>query len=205
MAKVKLRSGGGGGDFKQPEKGTYPVTIVHAVDIGTQPDDVIKGNGPNAGKPVLGGPRLMFNFELVGHDEESEYPTTLLKEINLTTGEGSNLFALVKAFLGLDYSQFAKLKASGELDLDLFLGKTALAVVGLSGSGKARLEGFASLPRGMKVTEPRTDLVSFSVDDISDTELSKLPKLIQDKIAQSAERKEGGLSTGASVSGNLDL
>lgn len=188
MAKIPVN---GGSDFVQPDTGTYTVAIVVAADIGTQPDDVIKGSGPNAGKPVKGGRRIMFNLELLGHDPESEFPTTLLQEVNVSLGEKSKLAALSKAFLGQDKDAFRAATRDG-LDLTSFLGKTALGSVGLSSGGRARLESFVGLPKGTKVDAPRSELIVFDIDDASDATLRKLPKLFQDKIAQSEERKEGG-------------
>lgn len=205
MGKVTLKSGG---DFKQPDSGTYVVTIVTAADIGTQPADVIKGNGPNAGKHVEGGPRVIFNFELVGQEEEGEAPVTLIKEVNLSLGEKSSLVGLGKAFLGLDYAGFKKLTREGTLDLGLFLGKSAFAVVGESSTGKARLEGFAPLAKGTPVPKAKSELLVFDIDDASDAILSKLPKLIQTKVAQSEERKESvGFASSelGGVTSSLDL
>jgi hypothetical protein len=178
------------GEFKQPEPGSYPVAIVVTADIGTQPEDVIKA-GVHAGKIVKGGPKLMFNLELLTGEDK---PFTLIKEMTITFGERSALTEFAKAFLGLSAKEFAKLSDTKGVSLSEFLGKKALASVERTESGKTKLKGVMPLPRGMVVPEPKSELLDFDIDDVSDDVFSKLPKLVQDKILQSAERKESSSS-----------
>ncbi len=178
----------GGGDFTPPDVGTHIVTVVAVADVGTQPEDTIKGNGPSAGNIVPAGPRCIFNLELVGYDPESEFPTTLVKEVNLTKGEGGALFGLVSVFLGIDHKTFLAQSEKGGFDLEQLLGKSAFASVGRTTSNKAKVTALVPLPKGIPVAAARSELLAFSVHDADEAVEAKLPKLFRDKIALSAER-----------------
>lgn len=186
MKASKLTSSGG--DFTPPEIGTHIVTVVAVADVGLQPEDTIKGTGPSAGNIVAEGPRAMFNLELVGYDPESEFPTTLVKEVNLTKGEGGSLFGLASVFLGMDYKTFKSLSEAEGFDLELVLGKSAFASVGRTTTNKGKISALVPLPKGIPVAAARSELLAFNIHAADAAVEAKLPKLFRDKIALSAER-----------------
>ncbi len=148
--KQKAKSGG---DYEQAPPGNHPAVCVAIVDIGVQEQEF-------AGEKKYQR-RAYFCFELVS--EKSKAGNNFLLGIDLTVSlaEKAKLRAWVEAWRG------KKIADGEEFDISVLLGKKCLLSV-IEKGGYARIQGVASMPKGMVVGEPTHKPFIFSVDDIKD-------------------------------------
>ncbi len=172
-------------DFTQPEEGTSTATVVGVVDLGTQPEDTIKG-GPKAGKVVPAGPKLLFVLEVVDQPQPDGRATLLNLETtwNMTSkgpSGGSKLFKLVSAALGSNVAQAGEENGVDPVDL---LGKSVLVDLAKATSSSTRvsIRSTSSLLRGQNVTKAQTKPYSFDFDAPDNEVYNKLADWVKAKI-----------------------
>lgn len=174
--------------------GSYPMTVKTVADIGTQTQKKFAGNGKDKDDDEDGeGDEIEVHQFVIESEIASEFetqdeetisttkdkPAVLSSWLKNSTHEKSNMYALMKA---------CGIKDPANADLDELLGKSFLATVAHTKSGRAKIKAFAPLVKGMKPGKTYLATKSVYLDDSYDAEaFESMPKYIQDKAIVSKE------------------
>jgi len=177
MNEFKLAEASKEKTFVEVPEGTHAARLFGIIDLGLQSETEFGTGKPTKRSKIL----LQFEFvqEFAG---DGVTPLTLSHEVNAFLSEKSNLVAALTALLG----NSAKEALSSGVSLTEVVGKFALATVGRTSSGRAKITGFSSLPKAIKEADllltAKKELVTFDVDRPDLDVFNKLPAWVQKKI-----------------------
>lgn len=181
--------------------GTYPVRLVHIIQIGT----VMKSWKNNPPKET---PLIYLGFEFPNEpDPYDEEGGPLIKYIEFTNsmGKKANLRATIEAWIKVT---FKDQEEANNFELLTLLNRTGLANIthspkaGDPSTIYANIESIVPLPKGMVCPEAITTLNSLVYADFDWDFYNSLPEFLQTKIKSSQEF--GQMSTGKPFAGNTD-
>ncbi len=165
---------GGGGNFENPEPGTYPAVCVRIIDMGTQESEW-QGEKKSAHK-------LKIVWELSETMSDGR-PFLAMRDFTVSLHEKSGLRKFLSGWRGRDFNEDelrgfdpAKLVNAGCL----------LALV-QSDKGYINVASASKLPKGMEAPKPVGDCFLFSLSEFDQAKFNKLSPKIQDRIRLSPE------------------
>jgi hypothetical protein len=183
----KKNNGGERTKYEPLSEGVHTGRLVQIIDLGIQQDEY-QG-------VVSERHKVFFTFEIPGETinvKGEDLPKFISTELTVSLFEKAKLPSFVKS---LD----PKAKLDETLNLADLVGKGAQLNIGRTKTGNAKILNAMPLAKGMEIEETGTPLVVFDIDNQDEAVLAKLPKFIQDKIANSLSQKsapKGGQKSG---------
>src|SRR3990167_7708375 len=126
-----------GGDFEQPEAGSYAAMCYKIVDVGTQTSEY-------QAKPVIHR-QIVIGWEL---DEKMSdgRPFAVARFYTASLNEKANLRIHLESWRG---RQFTEEELEG-FDIKNLIGKTCLLSLIKNEKGRIKIQGISKIPKGMK-------------------------------------------------------
>lgn len=166
----------GGGDFEQPEAGSYGATCYKIIDIGTQTGEY-QGKQNSARKVIIG-----WQLDEPMKDGRA-FVTASFYTASLN--EKATLRKHLAAWRGRDFTE-DELKG---FDIRKLMGAPCLLSLTKNDKGKVKVTGISKLPKGMNAPalEPQNVEVYFSLDEFDQQVFDSLSDGIRKFILQSPE------------------
>lgn len=147
--------------------GMHPARLVWLTTVGRQETKFGKRE------------QLYLTWELVLEPlgEESDENFHLSSSFTSSSDPKSNLFALVKGWLGVEINE--------NFNLETLLGKECMLNVqhGTKDTGTfANIETVTPVPKGFNVPEAKSEVLAFDIDNPDFVVLNKLPEWLQRKV-----------------------
>lgn len=161
---------------KLVEEGSHVGTLVKIVELGLQ------DRGEYKGEKLADAEMIGLTFELPNEliDDDPMRPVHLYKEVTKAKHPKSTLHVIALALKG------GSSKAAEELGRRIvladLLGKSAALTIGVTSGGKSKIVSASPLMKGTQVPAPKSELVTFDLDNHTQEELDKLPRFIREKI-----------------------
>jgi len=176
----------GGGDFEDPEPGTYAARCYRVIDLGTQHSE----------KYDRDVNRVMVTWELVGTEMEDGRPFSMARFYTNSLHEKAGLRNDLEAWRGREFTE----QELSRFDLAQILDKPCLLnVIHKSKDGKARAQVAAvmALPKGQAIGQCANKIVSFFLDEPDWGVFKTLSERLQKQITASPEYKRSMAGTPA--------
>lgn len=170
-------TGGGGGDYKRLESGTYAAVCNLLADIGLQPGSVKFPTPKHMVVIRFEVPSERLEYEVDGVKKEG--PMTIYGRYTASMNEKANLRKLLESWRGKKFTD----DEARNFDIAKLLGVPCLLTVTESTSdGKtySNIGNCSPLVKGMEVPKAENTLILYTADNHD--QFDKLPKWIQDKI-----------------------
>lgn len=167
-----------GGDFKQCPPGVHVARCIKIIDLGTQ-------RGDYQGKPTI-REQVIIQWEVPGalvDTDEGAAPMIVSKFYTNSLGEKANLRADLEMWRGKQFTP----EELGGFDLERVLGAPALVNVIHTDTGRARVKGVMSLPKGSVCPPAHNKPTAFWLDPWDDNAFMALPEGFRKIIQQSDE------------------
>lgn len=172
--------------------GSVVMTVKTVADIGTQTQkkfvqDGGKKDSDEDESDEVNVRQLIIESEAPEHEDakgktvvtSKDKPSVLTSWLKNSTHEKAKLYELMKA---------CGIKDPANTDLDELLGKSFVATVGHTKTGRAKIKAFAALTKGQKAGKTFLTTKSVYLDDSFDAEaFEAMPKYIIDKAVLSDE------------------
>lgn len=173
--------------------GSVVMTVKTVADIGTQTQKKFVQDGGKKGgededeSDEVDVRQLIVESEASEHEDtkgktvvtSKDKPSVLTSWLKNSTHEKAKLYELMKA---------CGIKDPANTDLDELLGKSFVATVGHTKSGRAKIKAFAALTKGQKAGKTFLPTKSVYLDESFDAEAFEgMPKYIIDKAVVSDE------------------
>lgn len=168
----------GSGEFQQCPPGTHVARCIGLIDLGTQ-------RGEYKGDVVI-REQVVVQWEVPGETIETDdgpKPMIVSKFYTNSLSEKANLRADLEMWRGKQFTP----EELGGFDLEAILGKTCLVTVIHNESGKAKVMGITSLPKGTTCPPAVNEPHAFWIDPWDDAAFMALPKGFRKIIEQSKE------------------
>lgn len=169
------RQPSGGGDYEQPDPGTYVGVCFRICDLGTQHSDF------NGEERIVN--QILVSWELPGELMKDGRPFAVSKFFTNSLHEKATLRKDLAAWRGRDFTE-SELEA---FDLASILGKACLVSVVLSTKGKSKVQAVLALPKGTPAPKATNELQSFFLDEYDEAVWETIPKGIRGIIQKSEE------------------
>lgn len=177
-----LPTGGQGREFQSLEAGSHVAVCNLLVDLGLQP-----------GSAMYPQPRRLFylRFEVPAErlkyekdGVEVEGPMTIGKSLTASMNEKATLRHWLEGWRGKSFTD----AEAAAFDISAVLSKACMLTCAEktgSVSGKTRVEivSIGKLPKGMPAPAPENEPIFYTPDDPNPHTFNKLPKWIQEKLA----------------------
>lgn len=140
-----------GGDFENPEPGTYSAVCNKLIDVGTQ-------EGEYQGKKTKRH-QIIIGWELAEKTTKGE-PFTVSGFYTVSLSDKSKLRPMLEAWRGAAFS-------AEELEgfqLSQILGKPCMISLVLNDKGKIKVSSISKLPKGMPAHTAQTGLIDFDLE-----------------------------------------
>lgn len=179
---MSLVAKAGGSNFEPVSEGIHMAVCVGVIDLGEQYSKMYDNTQH----------RVLLSFEV--QDESTnidgeEKNRLISKEYTVSLGDKATLRKDLEAWRG---KKFTDEELQG-FDLKKILGKPCqVQVLHTDKQGKkyANISSIVSVPKGMQIQKPQTELTCFDFDDTDfEEKLSKLPEWVRTKIADSTTYK----------------
>ena len=167
----------GGGDFEQPEAGTYSANSYKLIDIGTQ-------TGEYQGKPTVRR-QVILGWELDEPMSDGR-PFTVSKFYTASLSEKATLRHDLESWRGRAFTE----DELGGFDLQGVLGKPCMLTLTRTDKGKTKVAAVSKLPKGMTPMKAVNPITYFSLDDFDVNVFAGLSDGIKRMIMQSPEYQE---------------
>lgn len=167
----------GGGDFENPEPGSYAGVCYKIIDIGTQTSEY-QGKTNSRRQVILG-----WELDELMSDGR---PFVVSKFYTASLSEKANLRHDLAAWRGRDFTQEELMGFSPRN----ILGKPCLVQLTKNDKGKIRVSGVAKLPKGMNSPKQTNETVFFHLDEFDQQAFDGLSDGIKKLIVQSPEYQE---------------
>ena len=164
----------GGGDFEQPEAGTYSANSYKLIDIGTQ-------TGEYQGKPTVRR-QVILGWELDEPMSDGR-PFTVSKFYTASLSEKATLRHDLESWRGRAFTE----DELGGFDLQAILGKPCMLTLTKTDKGKVKVTAVSKLPKGMQAMKAANPILYFSLDDFDPEVFAGLSDGIKRMIMQSPE------------------
>ena len=164
----------GGGDFENPEPGSYAATCYKIIDIGTQTSEY-QGKTNSRRQVILG-------WELDEAMSDGR-PFVVSKFYTASLSEKANLRHDLAGWRGRDFTP----EELGGFSPRNILGKSCLVTLTKNDKGKIRVTGVAKLPKGMTAPPLQNEQVFFHLDEFDAATFDKLSDGVKKLIVQSPE------------------
>lgn len=164
----------GGGDFENPEPGSYAATCYKIIDIGTQTSEY-QGKANSRRQAILG-----WELDELMSDGR---PFVVSKFYTASLSEKANLRHDLAAWRGRDFTE----EELGGFSPKNILGKPCLVTLTKNDKGKVRVTGVAKLPKGMTAPPLQNDLLFFHLDEFDRKVFDGLSDGVKKLIVQSPE------------------
>lgn len=161
-------------DFESPEPGSYPALCYKIIDLGTQ-TDTYQGK-ENTRRQVLVG------WELE-HLMTDGRPFTVVKTYTASLNEKATLRKDLESWRSVKFTP----EELAEFNLKVLLGAPCMVAIGLSSTGKTKVNSVIKLPKGMEKPAPHNPTQYFSLDEPDMALFEKLSEWTRKKITQSPE------------------
>lgn len=169
-----LAKDNGGGDFENPEPGTYAATCFRVIDLGTQTSEY-QGKS-NTRRQVL----LSWELDELMSDGR---PFMVSKFYTLSLGEKANLRHDLEGWRG---RAFTKEELQG-FPIKKLLGVPCLLSLSLNERNKIKVASVAKLPKQMDPPEQRNESLYFSLEEFDQAAFDSLGEWVRKIIMQSPE------------------
>ena len=175
----------GGAKSEVPPAGSHPAVLVAIVDLGTHRETF---KDEKNGERTADLRKVLFAWELTSEPmsgmKDSNHIMT--RDYNVTFSNKSSLRKMVEGWRG-------KAFAEGEgFDVGVLLGKACLLTVthaeSARGNTYAKIGGIAPLPKVMTAPPPKRKLTTWMESGSDETELSWLPFLYGEPVADVVKR-----------------
>lgn len=167
----------GGGDFENPEPGSYAGTCYKIVDLGTQTSEY-QGK-PNSRRQVI----LTWELDELMSDGR---PFIVSKFYTASLSEKANLRHDLASWRGRDFTPEELMGFSPRK----ILGASCLVTLTKNDKGKVRVTGVAKLPKGMNAPTATNPQVFFHLDEFDQATFDGLSDGVKKIIVQSPEYQE---------------
>ena len=167
----------GGGDFEQPEAGTYSANSYKLIDIGTQ-------TGEYQGKPTVRR-QVILGWELDEPMSDGR-PFVVSKFYTASLSEKATLRHDLESWRGRAFTE----NELGGFDLHAILGKPCMLSLTKNDKGKVRVTAVSKLPRGMQAMKVVNPIMYFSLDNFDPEVFAGLSDGIKRMIVNSPEYQE---------------
>ena len=171
-------TGGGGGDYKRLESGTYAAVCNLLADIGLQPGSVKFPTPKHMVVIRFEVPSERLEYEIDGVKKEG--PMTIYGRYTASMNEKANLRKLLESWRGKKFTD----DEARNFDIAKLLGVPCLLTVtestGNDGKTYSNIGNCSPLVKGMEVPKAENELLLYTADNHD--QFDKLPKWIQDKI-----------------------
>lgn len=164
----------GGGDFENPEPGSYAATCYKIIDIGTQTSEY-QGKANSRRQVILG-------WELDEAMSDGR-PFVMSKFYTASLSEKANLRHDLAAWRGRDFTP----EELGGFSPRNILGKPCLVTLTKNDKGKVRVSGVAKLPKGMSAPPLQNETLFFHLDEFDQATFDKLSDGVKKLVVQSPE------------------
>lgn len=146
----------GGGDFEQPEPGTYAAICYRIIDLGTQHGEY--QGVPNDKEQTLIGFEL---DELMTTGEQAGKPFVVAKFYTTSLGKKANLRRDLESWRGRAFTD-AELAGFNPKNI---LGKPCMVSLAMTEKGKTKVTTVSKLPKNMPAPKPVNPQVFFTLHD----------------------------------------
>ena len=167
----------GGGDFEQPEAGTYSANSYKLIDVGTQ-------TGEFQGKPTVRR-QVILGWELDEPMSDGR-PFVVGKFYTASLSEKATLRHDLESWRGRAFTE----DELGGFDLQGVLGKPCMLTLTRTDKGKTKVAAVSKLPKGMTPMKAVNPITYFSLDDFDVNVFAGLSDGIKRMIMQSPEYQE---------------
>ena len=163
-----------GGNYEQPEAGTYNALCIGLIDLGTQEN--------NYQGEIKYARQVLLQFEL---DEKSKGGSnfTVSKFYKASTHEKANLRKDLESWRGTPFTE-DDIKG---FDLTTILAKPCMVTIGMSEKGKAVISGIGKQMKGLPTIKTDHGYTSFSLDNYEEVVFNMIPEGLQNIIKKSPE------------------
>lgn len=171
---MKFSTGGGGGDFKRLEPGSYAAVVDQLIFMGWQPGSAMFP----APKP-----KLYVRFQVPGERTDDDKPMVIGSTFTASMNAKAQLRKLIEGIRGAPFSD----EEAADFDLTKLLGKPCLiSVIETESGGKtySNIQSASRLPKGMTppVLEGQTVVYNNTRDSADTAVFRTLPEWLQKKI-----------------------
>lgn len=163
-----------GGNYEQPEAGTYNALCIGLIDLGTQ-------EGSYKGAPTFAR-KVLLQFEL---DEKTKAGVNFTIS-NFYTASTSSKAILRKDLESWRGTPFTEDEIKG-FDLTTILAKPCMITVGMSEKGKAIVSAVGKQMKGLPTIKTDHGYTSFSLDNYEEAVFNMIPEGLQNIIKKSPE------------------
>lgn len=167
----------GGGDFEDPEPGSYAAVCYKIIDIGTQTFEY-QGKANSRRQVILG-----WELDELMSDGR---PFVISKFYTASLSEKANLRHDLAAWRGRDFTP----EELGGFSPRNILGKPCLVTLTKNDKGKVRVTGVAKLPKGMGPPKRTNADVFFHLDEFDGATFDSFSDGVKKLIVQSPEYQE---------------
>ena len=164
----------GGGDFENPDPGSYAGVCYKIIDIGTQTSEY-QGKTKSRRQVIIG-----WELDELMSDGR---PFVVSKFYTASLSEKANLRHDLAAWRGRDFTP-EELQGFSPRNI---LGKSCLVQLTKNDKGKVRVTGVAKLPKGMNAPELVNEQVFFHLDEFDQATFDSLSDGVKKLIVQSPE------------------
>ena len=164
----------GGGDFEQPEAGTYSAKSYKLIDIGTQA-------GEYQGKQTMRR-QVILGWELDEPMSDGR-PFAVSKFYTASLSEKATLRHDLESWRGRAFTE----DELGGFTLQAILGKPCMLALTKTDKGKVKVTAVSKLPKGMQAMKAANPILYFSLDDFDPEVFAGLSDGIKRMIMQSPE------------------
>ena len=144
----------GGGDFEQPEPGTYAAICYRIIDLGTQYGEY--QGVPNEKEQTL----ISFELnELMTTGDSAGKPFVVSKFYTTSLGKKANLRRDLESWRGRAFTD----EELAGFDPKNILGKSCMLSLTMTDKGKIKISTISKLPKGMNAPAPVNPQVFFTL------------------------------------------
>jgi hypothetical protein len=166
----------GGGDFENPEPGTYAAICYKIIDIGTQEGEY-QGQKNNRRQLIIG-------WELNENMSDGR-PFVMSKFYTASLSEKSNTRKDLAGWRGRDFTPEELLG----FDIKNIMGKPCMLSLIATDKGKIKVGSVSKMPKGMAAPEMHNKPIFFSLDEFDHAVFDAFSDGVKKLIIQSPEYK----------------
>lgn len=181
----------GGGDFEQPEAGTYSANSYKLIDLGTQ-------TGEYQGKQTVRR-QVIIGWE-IDEPMSDGRPFAVTKFYTASLSEKATLRHDLESWRGRAFTE----DELGGFDLHAILSKPCMLTLTRTDKNKTKVTAVSKLPKGMPAMKPVNPPLYFSLDDFDAEVFASLSDGIKRMIMQSPEYQEVMRGGTAASNGGAD-
>ena len=168
----------GGGEFEQPEAGSYAATCYRIIDIGTQRGEYM-GVANEQHKCIIG-----FELdELMSTGEHAGKPFVVGKFYTVSLSEKANLRRDLEGWRGRAFTD----EELNGFDSKNLLGKPCMLSIVKTDKGKTKIASISKMPKGMTAPALVNEQQYFSLQNFDQAVFDSLSDGIKKLIVQSPE------------------